>query len=420
MHNTTEEMQVCFVTTTQYQFMIADIYSRYVYDMYGIKPVVLIRKFRSFDISKFSADNKYMLVPYTINNRNIFGQCVFAFKCGYLFKLTSWSKILNKDKRILLFVFNDLSKLTDRLMSETKKLNKQNKIVLIEEGNNTYSDIPENPPELLWKFKHMLSRLFLGMGRSSAVIGESQNIEAAIVKDTNRYQMLKKAENQEIIQQNRSILQNSNEFLEHYSNACNEKTECDVLFLGQPFYKNGKYYTEENNCISAIIDSFSLNTKILIKPHPRDCADKYDSIQKSHSNVSVIKEDMAVFPIEALIGLINIKAVVTIESSAAVTVADLDSSVDAIVLINTPEAKKLLGKLKLIGEELPALDENSFVGKNNNVYLASNLAECKEIVAKHKYEKKNEGIDDKKKHSIPINKFEEMDVFFNTEIGKTQ
>ena len=176
MQRANKPEQICFVTTTQYQFMIADTYARYINDHYGIVPTVLIRSFKGFDVEKFDTENKYCLIPYSIHNRNIIGQCLFALNCGYLFRFTKWNGLLDRNKSTVLFVFNDLSKLTIRLIDEVKKYDRKNKVVLIEEGNNTYSDTLDSENEKLWRIKHRISRILFGIGRTARVIGETRLI----------------------------------------------------------------------------------------------------------------------------------------------------------------------------------------------------------------------------------------------------
>ena len=380
MRKSPDDLQVCFVTTTQYQFLIADVYARYIFDNFGIRSKVLVRYFKSFDISRFDTEKKYELISYTINNRNVLGQCVFALQCGYLYKMSSWSKLLDKDKRTILFVFNDLSKLTSRMIQEVKKNDINNKVVLVEEGNNTYSDALNSGNEKVWKLKHKMSKIMFGNGRTSRVIGDDPGIDIAIVKDPVRYGSLKKAQKQKILQQNTDILFCASDFISHYNQACSIDLDCDVLFLGQPFYKNGTYYEEENRCISEMFDAIPGNVRILIKPHPRDSEGKYDRLAEIYPNVSVVNDELSVLPIETLLGIADIKIVMTIESSAATTLANLSSDIGTIVLRFLPQAEKLRQKLVKDGAELPDIRDDFFVGKYDNIYLPKTTNEYKKLI----------------------------------------
>ena len=378
--NPLNDLQICFVTTTQYQFMIADIYARYIYDSFGIASKVLIRRFKCFDIARFETDEKYEIIPYTINNRNLLGQCIFAIQCGYCFRLSNWSRLLDKSKNTILFVFNDMSKLTSRLIDEVKNHNNDNRIVLIEEGNNTYSDSLESKNEMLWHLQHLISRILFGIGRSSKVIGDNPKIDTAIVKDPDRYKSLEKSKNQNVVQQNQDILLCAVDFFQHYTQASTHHLNCDILFLGQPFYKNGRFFEEENQCLSALFRYLPSTTRILIKPHPRDCAGKYNRLADSFCNVFVIDDELSAFPVEALLAVTEIMTVLTIESSAAITLANLSSNIDAVILRELPEAIALRERLLEIGEELPNIKEEQFVGKNNNIFRPKSSAEYQKVI----------------------------------------
>jgi len=360
--------------------MIADIYARYIYDKYKICPIVVNRTFPNFDTEKFDTENKYRMIPYTIHNKNVIGQCVFALQCGHLYRFSNWSKILDPQKKIIMFVFNDMSKLANRLMSETKKYSGNNRIYIVEEGNSTYSDSIELKNETLWRLKHKLSKVIFGYGRTSKVIGESPLIDGAIVKDTVRYKKLNKSKKQTIIQQNTEILQFANDFFEHYESAASEGIETDIIYLGQPFYKNGKFFKYENDCIESVISAIPSEVKVLIKPHPRDLIKKYRKIVESHKNVTLISDDLSAIPIEALLNMTKAKVAIAIQSSAAITIANLYPEINSLVLKNTPEALLMLEKLRELGDEGPVYDDEAFVGKNNNIYLPSSMNECAAIV----------------------------------------
>ena len=102
-------------------------------------------------------------------------------------------------------------------------------------------------------------------------------------------------------------------FLEN-DNILKEK-EIDLLILTQPLDVDGFVESEEQKIevYKKIIDEFSENGKVIIKPHPRDESD-YKKIFSSNSLVEVMDKS---FPIE-IINFFNIviKNVVTIKSTA--------------------------------------------------------------------------------------------------------
>ena len=377
-----DRVQICFITTTQYHFLVTDIYSRYLYDHYGITPTVLYRRFDNFDISRFDVQNKYHIVPYTANKNSIIGQSIFAFRCGYLFRFSEWNTLLDREKRIILFVFNDRSKLTQKMIDIVKEYDSNNMVVLVEEGFDTYSDSLDIKHERIWCLKHKISKALFGIGRTSKVIGDNPQIDTVIVNKPERYAQLNKARNQEIIQQSPNLLLNAKEFAFQYAKARINSLECDVLYLGQPYYKDGQYNEHENECISFLFSALPNTASILIKPHPREHTEKYKKLL-IHDNVTIMSDDVAALPIETLIGITKVKIVITIQSSAAITLANLFPSIVVFVLRNIPEAKIMLEKAEEAGEELPQIDDSFFAEENSNVFLPDTINCFRELVRKH-------------------------------------
>ncbi len=376
----TDGLQICFVTTSQYQFMISDIYARYIFDQYGIKSIVFNRVFDNFDITRFDTEGKYSMFPYRIRNKSIAGKCLFALRCGYLFRFSRWSRILEPTQITTLFVFNDLSKLANRLMKQVKGYSLENKVFLVEEGNSTYSDSIELKNEKLWRFKHLLSRLMFGYGRTSKIIGENVLIDGAIVKNVDRYKGLKKAQDQDVRQQSILILQCAKDFASRYVSANEADLETDVVYLGQAFYRTGKYFKYEDDCIEDIINAIPDETRVLLKPHPRDTVSKYNRLLKTHKNLSLISEKLTAIPIEALLGMIKVKVVITIQSSAALTIADMYPDISVVVVKELPKAILMLRKLKESGDEEPLYSNDFFVGRNKNIFLPRTIEEFSDLL----------------------------------------
>ena len=371
--------QIIFVSTTQYTFLITDIYARYIYNNYGIVPIVFYRTVRNFDVSKFDTEGKYIIYPYSVKNRTAIGQCAFALQCGYLFHSTKLYKAISPNKETIIFAFNDKNKLVSRLFREIKSANKNNKIVLIEEGTDTYTDYLELKHPGLYRLKHKFSRFLFGIGRTSDVIGANPLIEYAIVKKPDKYKTLSKSHNQKVLQQDPDILQSSGDFTKHYSGASSNDLRCDVMYIGQPYYKNGQYFEYENLCIEQIIDALPDDTEIFIKPHPRESSKKYRKLVSRYDNVSIMSEELAPLPIEALLNILNPRTVVSVNSSASVTVANLFPSITSFVLKNTPEAIKLDEKLREAGQELPQIEDDYFQSRNMNILLPESLTEYSKL-----------------------------------------
>lgn len=416
LQNYSEVIQVIFVSTTQYTFLITDIYARYIFDKYGIKPIVFYRIVQNFDISNFNTDGKYIIYPYSVKNCNIIGQCIFALQCGYLFHFTKWFKAVYKGKKTLLLAFNDKNKLVSRLFSEIKSNNSGNKITLIEEGTDTYSETLDIKKKGLYYLKHSISKLLFGIGRTSEVIGVNPLIDYSIVKNVERYKSLKKSNRQFVLQQDPNILLSAVDFIKHYEKSSSVKLECDVMYIGQPFYKSGKYFALENECIEKILEVIAYDYRILIKPHPRDDKDKYKKILKRINNISIIDESIAAFPIETLVGITSSKIVLTIQSSAAITLANMFPNMTVVVLRRISEARKLLAELDKLGEELPELTDDFFVSTNDNVYMPETIDEYVELIHKVVNKKTNISCSRSSKDII----FPEIDYLINEKMVQTR
>lgn len=373
-------VQVLFISTTQFTFMISDIYARYINDRFGISPVVMSRIFDGFDFSDFDTGGKYTIEPFRFDNSNILGQSMFALKCGYLFNATRWRQLLDTKKRIVLFVHNDRSKLVSRMIECVKEADCRNTVVLVEEGNDTYAASLAIRHEALWKLKHRISRILFGAGRTSRVIGDNPLIDYAIVKDPEKYSALSKAGCQIVIRQTSGLILKAGRFVSNIPFFAGDGLKCDVIFLGQPFYKKGRRYGYEEICISGFIEAVPPSAKILIKPHPRDLEGKYHVFEDKYDNVSVVKEGLDKIPVEALMEMSGAVMAVTIQSSAVLNLADMFPEIRCIVLRKTPEARDLLKKLQEAGEELPRVDDDFFTRGHENVDLVTDMAECKEIL----------------------------------------
>ena len=411
MSHTPENTKIFFITGTQYQFLVADIYARYIYDKYNIRSTVIHSYFPNFDISRFNTNGKYTLLLYTYNNKNVIGKCIFSLQCGYLFPFSKWKKLFDSDHRIITFIFTDLNKLADRLADLTKQINENNLVYLIEEGNLTYEDPSElrMNHEKLWYIKHKLTKILFGIERRSKVIGDNPLIDGVIVKNPERYGKLEKSKGKQIIQQDKDIMLLSGDFAEHYGSAAKD-LHCDILYLGDPHYRNGKYFEAEDECISSILSAIPSELSVLLKPHPRDLIEKYDNIIKKFDNVRITDEETAVIPIEPLIEIVNPKAVIAIESTATITLANMYPDLKSFVMKNIPEASVMFEKLIDAGEEVPHFGDDVYQGENDNIFIPDSLEELhkmlREIAAEP--EKKLKLM---KKHS---GTFDEIDMLLSS------
>lgn len=407
-----ENLRVCFVTNAQYQLMLADTYARYIYDTYGIRPLVLCRTFEGFDFAKLDTADKYIIEPYVMNDRSTLGRILFSLKCGHLYRFMPWKKMIENNK-VLLFVFNDRNKLQSRMINEVKKQNPNSIVVLVEEGNSTYSAEQVVKSELIYNLEHYGAKILLGSGRDSRVIGDNKNIDAVIVRDTNRYSALDKAKNKEVLQQDTKIMSHCEKFLRNYADASGKMQKCDVLFLGQPFYRNGRFYKPEYEVLCEIFESISQDAKVLIKPHPRDDYAKYERIVEKYGNVRVVSRELSTFPMEALMSLIDAKVVMTIESSAITTISDLFPNVDAYVLRKLPMVSKFETTLRATGERMPQIDDDMFTAKYGNIYEPENLIEFTKMVSasllNDRISASNEVVETDKLKRI---EFKEIDILF--------
>ena len=148
--------------------------------------------------------------------------------------------------------------------------------------------------------------------------------------------------------------------------------------------------------MSAIPSEFS----VLLKPHPRDLIEKYDNVIKSFDNVRITDKETAVIPVEPLIEIVNPKAVIAIESTATITLANMYPNLKSFVMKNIPEASV----------KVPHFGDDVYQGENDNIFIPDSLEEfqkmLREIVAEP--EKKLKLM---KKHS---GTFDEIDMLLSS------
>ncbi len=247
-----------------------------------------------------------------------FHKCLYG---GWLFKFSSIYKIISKmtGNDTLLLIFSDQHIVSRKIL--TSFANKAKDVVLIEEGMATYLIRSREIP----KSKDWFINLFLG-ARYEPYIGANHNIRTIFVKHPNMLPEEKK--------QNRTIIQQNNVFRDRiwgelfqdvlpYLNSIGEHRKKIILWLGQPLEMDGVSLEAQISWLQNVGNAIPEDYTLLIKPHPREEVNKYNSLLNSKNIKQMNFGKINWIPIEILASLIRPDVVLTAFSTAANNILEL-------------------------------------------------------------------------------------------------
>lgn len=96
-----------------------------------------------------------------------------------------------------------------------------------------------------------------------------------------------------------------------------------VLYLGQPINEFSSKFRPswETELIESVLEKLPEDTVMLVKAHPRDPVNKYNKLQ-GFENCVVFERKAGWYPVECLLNLFKLSAVITFSSSAALNILD--------------------------------------------------------------------------------------------------
>lgn len=278
-------------------------------------------------------------------------------------------RVSNKMKRYLrtnpftiLFVYNDQNVISRLIIQLAKKYNPSVKIILIEEGFALYDS--EN--HTIGAIKKAIFKLLFIPGPYGHSIGANTKINVIIARKPGLVPSFKR-KGKLILQQ--SVEPINDFYLRDYMESVldisitqiADQMNCDYLYIGQPLLENGIDLTTQIQTIEKVFSLISPNKLIIIKPHPREDAVKYNTLLKKMKNVSLITENLKNIPAEIIYKAVPSCTLVTVSSSAGINASYLQGK-PPILLYNLfalqnfdEQLRKLTGKNALVPHDYEEL-----------------------------------------------------------------
>lgn len=321
--------KIYFIALTTYQLFVADVYSEYIRKNYNYDVKIITVGLADSEYNPGSGCSIFR-VP-DLNDTKIHRIWQRLYWAGRFFKLSKLYKTISFSGENIYFVFNDNEPITNNLICRAKE-NKENKVVIIEEGIGIYSYSEERKLLSHEKLRLMFTTI-LGSPMQYKALGDNVLIDFAVVGNVDLYQSLAKSKKQVVIQQSKvGLYKAAPGFISRYVASDVTEQKADILYLGQPFDEYGRLLDEEQECLEKLFESVAGNREILIKPHPRDSKEKYLHFEKKYNNVRIIEGKIAELPAECLISGWGVKMVISFNSSAGVNIANSFRDIKAIFL----------------------------------------------------------------------------------------
>lgn len=331
---------VCFICLTTYQYMVADIIAKKIYEKEKKKSLLVLKYFQIPELRN-SCYAEYLCIPKNISGKLYY----FFFIKTPFYRLFKMSRFLSGFGATLAF-FNDRDPITMKCAGITRKY--RNQILLIEEGIGTYFG--------LWPLKP---------------IGEEIIPDRALVGFPEIYRQTHRDETRVIKLKYVDFF--NEEYLKSYMKKIPRKIQADILLLGQGVPGNEFARECEIDLIGRIRNDFP-DIKVMIKPHPRDeSPDRYLE-SNSHAGISVLKGELAACPVESLIFSMDVKFIFSLDSSGGITLANMFNSLTVLFGL----------RLYPLQEQTQVEEKLKFQEYMDNIFFPRDFMEVKEIIQSKK------------------------------------
>lgn len=359
-----------FIALTSYQLLISDVYAKYIYKKFDIKPLIIYMQ-NNTKLDMKCEEYDYLQLP-NLNITTCSRIWQRLYYSGRLFKLSPIFKNICNINNSILFVFNDYYPVSHNLIKIMYK--NDNAICLIDEGIGTYAIYEKktfNAKDLIRLFVTYM----LGAPMVYGAIGESKEISYAIVSNPEQYKKKECSKKQIILKQDLSkIFSHSDDFVSKLEQKKQDLYRGDVLFLGQPLIEGDEYSELERIFIDKIIkELIAAGKKIVIKPHPRENGHKYDYLREKYKNVFLIDGVYQDIPVECLVSAMQIREVYAFNSSAAINIANMYRKIKVVLCYKFKEAIEICKKRE---SNNMRYDNNIFTSINNNLYIPESILEA--------------------------------------------
>lgn len=285
---------------------------------------------------------------------------------GWLFPLSEIGKMFRDNPNDnAVFLFNDTTRLTDKIVYEFGKKGK-NRIILVEEGTGTY-----HYNILKQDLKTRFGNILCGQ-KVEPYIGANPYIDTVFARNINElpdYQ----TNGRTIIQQNqlfydskwvKKMISVVKSTIDSYTKSAENKV---ALWIGEPLSPDLISTEVENEALDLIFKKITKEHVVLVKMHPREDRNKYDAFSEKYNIKIIDDQSLSWFPVEILANAINPDVVLTPLSSA---LNGIVSSIRAIYCY----------KLFKIDTSNPIITE--IINRRDNTYIINDREELDAIVDK--------------------------------------
>lgn len=326
------KQRIVFIAFNPYHLFVSLYYAITIKERKNIETVLIWQEYSCYNIDPallHCAFDKIIVNDSIIQKKQSgFVRFIRRIKTGgYIYRFTKNGRYIYRNRiNNIVMCFSDQDPTTYRILKILQKGN-NNYILLTEEGSAVYNTKAVfNYKKIDYRYYLMKFYFFLGVVHGK-YIGSSQLFDAWIVKHTDMLPPVKAA-NHTIVPQNSifydviwaSKLTELNRIL--LNQVSIDRKKKTVLWVSGPLTECGVKQSEEIDLLREIVCRLDENTQIVIKLHPREPIDKYDSI---NSESRIIKLDLGEYrwvPIEYIVKMLNPYAVITIMSSAARSIFD--------------------------------------------------------------------------------------------------
>lgn len=313
-----------FICLTPYQLFMSYSYIIQLRKYTNLNCVlVYVQGINSIEINKnLFEDVEIIVIPELFSNpiKRYWKRLYFG---GRLFKFSKLYNIVTENTTLI--IFNDTEPITSKMMKETKRRNKLNGIILVEEGLGLYNFIHNKKDNKVAVLKFLLTKL-IGNEIKFQSIGLSEEIDTIIAREPKNLP-LSKSKNKLILKQSvfklfdPTIVENFIKTFIDTSTLNSINRNNTILYIDQPISE----YIDPNNSMKnevafmiEIFNNLPNNTNIVIKPHPRDNNAKYELLKRKFKNIIVLEGSIAMIPIECILSLFRNATILTYSSSAGV------------------------------------------------------------------------------------------------------
>lgn len=276
---------------------------------------------------------KFFFVRDLRNDNHCIRLIIKLIHIGHLKRLSLLYKFLKKMSKVFILVYDDNDPFTQTII-EDFGMNKN--VVLLEEGMGTYTMLDYN--DASYCFLQKIAYRIFGISCRKSYIGHSPQIKYIIAKEPKMIDKRKV--------QCRKVIKANNMFLDTaFISECRLEFGFDKMFtldlnydyylyLGGPISEKHISEEEEVKLISTISEMLSSKEKIVIKLHPRENINKYNSLIGNNKVIILDLNNKNWIPVEFIAKFINPVCILTVISTAAHTLTTIGIKAKICYLLN--------------------------------------------------------------------------------------